>query len=56
MDTLVLAVWQGLTYIRSVQTLDTVYKTSQKRWMIGTDGKRESGNFMVSVEFDDDDD
>ena len=36
----------AMTYISSLQTLNTVKKTYQKQWMIGIDGKKESGNFM----------
>ena len=42
MDVLALADLQELIYINSERTLDTVWKTSQERWMIGIDGERES--------------
>ena len=39
MDAPVLANQQGLTYIGSVRTLDTVLKTHLEWWMIGMDGE-----------------
>ena len=34
-----------------MQTLDAVYKTAHEEWMIGTDDKRESKNFVLSARF-----
>ena len=41
MDAPVLADQQELNKFSSVRTLDVVRKTSQERWMTGTDGQRE---------------
>ena len=49
MDVLVLAHQQELIYISSVWTQDVVRKTSQEQWMIGTDGEKESGKFVLLV-------
>ena len=47
MDTLVLNDQQKkLTFINSVQTLDAIYRTYQKSWLIGMDSKREWKEFM----------
>ena len=46
MDVPVLAVW----------TQDVIWKTSQERWMIGTDEEKELGKSALSVRLDDDDD
>ena len=56
MDVPVLADQQEPIYISSVQTQDVVWKTYQERWMIGTDGKRESGKSKLAAWLDDDDD
>ena len=62
MDTSVLADHRKLAIINSVQTLDTIHRTYQGRWLIGTDDKRESSEFMLSAHLhaaaaaDDDDD
>ena len=55
MDVPVLADKQRLAYISSVQTQDAAYRTYQERWMIGMDGKRESGNAVLSAGLNDDD-
>ena len=55
MDMTVLVDQQELIYISSVRTQGLVWKTYQKRRMIGTDGERESGEFVLSVRLDDDD-
>ena len=52
----VLADQQRLTYINSVQTLDTVKKIYYVQWTVGTDGKKGLGNFVLSAWLDDDDD
>ena len=44
------------TYISSVRTQGTTQKTYQKRWLIGIDGVRDSGNPLLSVYHDDSDD
>ena len=43
--------WQ--TSKKSVWTQDAPRKTCQEKWIIGMDGKKESGNSMLSVWFDD---
>ena len=49
---------QVLIYISVVWTLDIVWRTSWKRWMIGTDREREreGGKSALAVRLDDDDD
>ena len=56
MDTPVLAFHQGFTCISSGQTLDVIKRTYQERWTIGTDGKREPRDSVLSVLLNDDDD
>ena len=56
MDLPVLTDQLRLTYITSVWTHDADLKTSQEQWMIGMDGKKELGNFMLSACLDTDDD
>ena len=56
MDVPVLADQQELIYISSVRTQDVVWKTCQEQWMIGMDEEKESGKFVISAQFDDDDD
>ena len=41
-------------YISLVWTLDAIYGTCQERWMIGMEGKRESGNSSLSTWLEDD--
>ena len=41
--------------ISALYRQDAVKKTCQVQWLIETDGKRESGNSMLSVQLDDDD-
>ena len=53
-DTLVLVDQQNLTFISSVWTLDPVYRTFQKWWSIGMDGKKESRESMLLVHHDED--
>ena len=36
--------------------IDIVWRTSRERWMIGTNGERESGKSLLAVRHDDDDD
>ena len=48
-----LANQQELIYISSVWTQDLVWRTCWEKWMIGTDGKRESGKSVLSVQLDD---
>ena len=55
MDTPVLANQQKLTFISSVRTLDAVL-IYQKQRQIGTGGKRESRDFVLSARLDDDND
>ena len=45
----VLADLQELTYNSSVRTQGVVQKTCWKRWMIGVNGKRESGKFVFTT-------
>ena len=52
----VLADQQELIYVASVQTQDVIWKTIRGRWIIGADGKRESGKSVLSVRLHDDDD
>ena len=52
-DAPVLVDQQGPTYNRSVRTLDEVKGTCQEQWQLRTDGKRDSGNFMLSARIDD---
>ena len=47
-DVQMLADQQELIYNSSVWTQDVVWKTCQKGWMIGTNGKRESGKSVAS--------
>ena len=56
MDTLVLADQQKLTCISSVQTLDANKTISHEQWPIAMYGERESGESVLLVYFDDDDD
>ena len=56
MDTQVLADQQRLIFISTVQTLDPVYKTDQKKWLTGKDGEKYSGEYMSSALLDDDND
>ena len=44
------------TYSSYVRIRDAALKTSQKRWMIGRSGERESGIYVLAVRRDDDDD
>ena len=53
MDVPVVADEQECIYISSVRTQDVVWKTCQEQWMIETDGDRESGKAMLSVQHDD---
>ena len=46
-NTQVLANQQGITYIRSVQTLGAVWKTCKERWVVGTN--RETGRLREST-------
>ena len=54
MDPTVLANQQKLTVISSLQTLDTVKRTCQEQWLIGTDSKRESRESLLSAHLDED--
>ena len=54
-DLPLLAHQQRLTYIGFVWTLDVVWKTYQGQWIIEMVGERQSGNFVLSVQFDNDD-
>ena len=56
MDVPVLADQQELIYISCVRTQDVVWKTSQERWMTGTNGEEEPGKSMPAAWLDDDDD
>ena len=53
-DMPVLANQQELIYVISGQTQDKVWKTCCVRWMIGTDGERESGKPMQAARLGDD--
>ena len=53
MDVPVLADKQRLIYISSVGTVDAVQKTHQEGCKIGRYGDRESGNLVLSMQFDD---
>ena len=55
MDVPVLADQQKLTWIRYVQTLDVIWRICWEWWIIGMDGKRESGKSVLSEWFDDND-
>ena len=44
------------TYISPVRTLNVIWRTYEEKWMIGTDGKRESENHVLSTQLDNDDD
>ena len=55
MDMPVLGNQQELIYDSSVLTQDVVWKTCQKWWMIGTNGKRKSGESMLAAWLDNDD-
>ena len=48
MDLPVLADKQELIYDCSLQTQDVGWITYRERWMIGTNGKRESGKSMLA--------
>ena len=45
--------WDSVS--RPGRTLDVVWKTCQARWMIGTDGEKESGKSELSAWTDEDD-
>ena len=51
-DMPVLADQQELIHINCIRTLDVVYRTCQERWLIGTDGERESGKSALSGQLD----
>ena len=53
MDVPVLTDQQELIYISFVRTLDTTWKICREQWMIGTDGERESGKFVLLAQLDD---
>ena len=55
-DVPVLADLQEFIFIISTQTQDLVWKTCWEQWMIGMDGERESGRFVLSVWLDEEDD
>ena len=56
MDMPVLVNQQRLSFNSFVWTLDDDWRTNQEQWMIGLDGKRESGKSVMSALLDDDDD
>ena len=45
-----------MNYITSVRTQDAVLKICQEQWMIGMYCEGYSGNFVLSVQLDDEDD
>ena len=55
-DVSVLADQRELIYINSVRIRDVVWKTCREWWMIGIEGKRQSGKAVLSRQLDDDDD
>ena len=49
MDTPVLAIQQRFIYFSFVWTIDTVKRTWQEQWTMGTDDKGETGNYAISM-------